>query len=262
MPYQFIQYETRRRVAQVTINRPDRLNALHPPASVEMREAFTRFRDDPDVLVAIVTGAGDRAFSAGDDLTYAAEHGKPGEPYPESDTTPFGGITSNFICWKPIIAAVNGYALGGGLELALSCDIIVAADHALLGLPEPRVGLVAGAGGPHRLPRNLPHKIAMGMLLTGKPITAQEAYTWGLVNQVTPLNELMAAAERWASEILEGAPLSAPASKQMATMGLDLPLEEAMRRRYSEYEKALASEDYTEGPRAFAEKRKPTWKGA
>ena len=261
MTYQFIRYEKRGRIAYVTINRPDRLNALHPPASAEMRDAFTDFRDDADALVAVLTGGGDRAFCVGNDLKYHAEHRRAEEPYPDAEATPFAGITSNFTCWKPIIAAVNGYALGGGLELALACDIIVAADHATLGLPEPRVGLVAGAGGVHRLPRHLPQKVAMGMLLTGNPITAQEAYRWGLVNEVASRKELMSVTELWVSEMLKGAPLSVRASKQMATEGLDSPLDEAMSRSYSEYEKAMASKDYVEGPRAFMEKRKPVWRG-
>ncbi len=261
MPYQFIRYEKQDRIAYVTINRPERLNALHPPANAEMRDAFADFRDDTDVWVAIVTGTGDRAFSTGNDLKYHALHARTGEPFPQWDVHPFGGITSSFTCWKPIIAAVNGYALGGGLELALACDIIVAADHARLGLPEPRVGVVASAGGAHRLPRHQPHKIAMGMLLTGNQITAQEAHHWGLVNEVVALNELMPAAERWAWEVLGCAPLSTRAAKQMATLGLELPLNDAMDRSYTEYENALASQDFVNGPKAFAVKRTPEWEG-
>ena len=259
MSYEFILYEKTGRIARITINRPDRLNALHPPANAELLDAFSDFRDDPDVWVAIITGAGERAFSAGNDLKYTAEHGRARVRHSSAS---FGGITSNFECWKPIIAAVNGYALGGGLELALACDIIIAADHAEVGLPEPRVGLVAGAGGTHRLPRHVPLKIAMGMLLSARRIPIQEAYRIGLVNEVVPLAELMPTAERWANEILEGAPLSARASKQMATAGLGWPLEIALSRNYSEHQSAAASDDFIEGPKAFAEKRKPNWTGA
>ena len=259
MGYEFIVYEKRGRIAYLTINRPDRLNALHPPANSEIRDAMTDFRDDPDAWVAIITGAGERAFSAGNDLKYTAERGRHRRPV---DSAPFGGITSDFECWKPIIAAVNGFALGGGLELALACDIIVAAEHAEVGLPEVRVGLVAGAGGVHRLPRHVPLKVAMGMMLTGRRIPAQEAYRIGLVNEVVPQSKLMETAEGWASDILKGAPLSVRASKQMALSGLPWPLEIAMGRTYSEHERAKASDDFVEGPRAFAEKRKPNWTGA
>ena len=259
MGYEFIVYEKRGRIAYLTINRPDRLNALHPPANSEIRDAMTDFRDDPDAWVAIITGAGERAFSAGNDLKYTAERGRHRRPV---GSAPFGGITSDFECWKPIIAAVNGFALGGGLELALACDIIVAAEHAEVGLPEVRVGLVAGAGGVHRLPRHVPLKVAMGMMLTGRRIPAQEAYRIGLVNEVVPQSKLMETAEGWASDILKGAPLSVRASKQMAMSGLPWPFEIAMGRTYSEHERAKASDDFVEGPRAFAEKRKPNWTGA
>ena len=260
MAYEFIRYEKKGRIAYLTISRPERLNALHPPANLEIHEAMSDFRDDPEVWVAIITGTGERAFSAGNDLKYTAEQGRHRDR--PVGRAPFGGITSDFECWKPIIAAVNGFALGGGLELALACDIIVAADHAEVGLPEVRVGLVAGAGGVHRLPRHVPLKIAMGMMLTGKRISAHEAYRIGLVNEVVPLSELMTTAERWAGEILEVAPLSARASKQMAMSGLPWPFEVAFNRTYSEHEKAKASDDFVEGPRAFAEKRKPNWTGA
>ena len=260
MPYEFLTYEKRGRIAYVTINRPERLNALHPPANAEMLRAFSDFRDDPDAWVAILTGAGERAFSAGNDLRYTAEHA--GEQRRAGDNAPFGGITSNFTCPKPIIAAVNGYALGGGLEIALACDIIIAADHAELGLPEPRVGLVAGAGGVHRLPRHIPLKIAMGMMLTATRISMQEAYRLGLVNEVVPLADLMPTAERWANQILEVAPLSARATKQMAMSGLDSPLDIAISRIYGEHRKSQVSADHIEGPKAFAEKRKPNWTGA
>ena len=268
MAYEFLSYEKRGRIAYVTINRPERLNALHPPASSELLAAFTEFRDDPEAWVAILTGTGDRAFSAGNDLRYTAERDRERDQErarPASAAgraVPFGGITSGFECWKPMIAAVNGYALGGGLELAMSCDVIVAADHAELGLPEPRVGLYAAAGGVHRLPRHIPLKLAMGMMLTGRRIKAQEALQIGLVNEVVPLSELMPTAERWAAEMLECAPLSLRVSKQMALQGLDSPFEVAHSRSYSEQQRQAASADRIEGPRAFAEKRTPNWTGS
>jgi enoyl-CoA hydratase/carnithine racemase len=263
MAYEFLSYEKRGRIAYITIKRPERMNALHPPANAEMLAAFTEFRDDPEAWIAILTGTGERAFSAGNDLRYTAEQDQDRDrPASAAGRAPFGGITSGFECWKPMIAAVNGFALGGGLELAMSCDVIVAADHAEVGLPEPRVGLYAGAGGVHRLPRHIPHKLAMGMMLTGRRIKAQEALKMGLVNEVVPLAELMPTADRWAAEMLECAPLSLRASKQMALQGLDWPLEIAHSRTYSEAQRQVASADRIEGPRAFAEKRTPIWKGA
>ena len=259
MPYEFVVYEKKGRTAYITINRPERLNAVHPPTNAELRRAFVDFRDDPDLWVAILTGTGDHAFSAGNDLKYAAERGR--HVYPSEGEPSFGGITEKFVCWKPIIAAVNGYALGGGLEMALACDIIIAADHAEFGLPEGKVGLVPNTGA-HRLPRQIPLKLAMGMMLTGRRISAKEAYRIGLVNEVVPAAELMSTAEAWANEILEVAPLSARAIKQMALSGLGSPLDVALKGRYSEFDRMLTSDDVEEGPKAFAEKRKPRWTGA
>jgi len=257
MAYQFATYETKGRVGIVTINRPERMNALHPPANLELHEIWSEFERDPDLWVGILTGAGDKAFSAGNDLRYTAEHGRDMIRFAESG---FGGLANRTTCWKPIIAAVNGYALGGGFEMALACDLIIAADHARLGLPEPRVGLMAGAGGVHRLPRMIPQKIAMGYILTGRHMTAPEAHRLGVVNEVVPLADLMPTAMRWAAEILECAPLSIRASKQAALMGLGHPVDLAMRMGYTEVDTMRRSEDTIEGPRAFAEKRKPNWK--
>jgi enoyl-CoA hydratase/carnithine racemase len=256
MAHEFATYEKKDRIGIVTINRPERMNALHPPANFELHEIWNEFERDPDVWVGILTGAGDKAFSAGNDLRFTAEHGR---DMVRSAETGFGGLTNRTTCWKPILAAVNGYALGGGFEMALACDIILAADHARLGLPEPKVGLMAGAGGVHRLPRMIPQKIAMGLILTGRHMTAQEACRLGVVNEVVPLAELMPTALRWASEILECAPLSIRASKQAALMGLGHPLDIALRMTYTEAERMRRSEDTVEGPRAFAEKRPPRW---
>src|SRR5437867_5050505 len=255
MQLEFVRYEKRGRVATVTINRPEVMNALHPPANEELSRVWDDVAADPAVWVAILTGAGERAFSAGNDLKWTALHGVPRMP-----KGGFGGLVARDDLWKPLIAAVNGVALGGGFEMALACDIIIAADHARLGLPEPRVGLMAGAGGVHRLPRMIPHKIAMGYILTGRHMTAQEAHRLGVVNEVVPLAELMPTAMKWANEILECAPLSIRASKQAALMGLGHPLDIALKLNYTEAERMRRSEDTVEGPRAFAEKRKPSWK--
>ena len=186
MSYEFITYEKTDRLVVITINRPEVRNALHPPANRELSAAFDEFAADPDAWVAILTGAGDKAFSAGNDLKYCAQHGMGDMAMGNGG---FGGITARFDLFKPVIAAVNGLALGGGFEIALACDIIVAAENATFGLPEPRVGLAALAGGMQRLPAAIPPKMAMGMMLTGKPITAAQAKAIGLVNEVVPAAE-------------------------------------------------------------------------
>jgi len=262
MSYQYARYEKRGHIAYVTITRPEVMNALHAEANAELSEIWDGFADDPDAWVAILTGEGDRAFSAGNDLKATARRdvqpsAGPGRPIKGG----FGGITNRFDLFKPLIAAVNGWAMGGGCELALACDIVIAADHARFGLPEPRVGLIAGAGGVHRLPRKIPMAIAMGMILTGQPIDAQTALRYGLVNEVVPLAQLLPTAERWANAILECAPLAVRASKEAAMVGLDLPLETALRRSYDNVSAHMASADRIEGPRAFSEKRPPAWTG-
>jgi enoyl-CoA hydratase/carnithine racemase len=261
MSYRFATYEKQGRIAYITLNRPEVMNALHLEAHLELAEIWEDFRDDPDVWVAILTGAGERAFSAGNDLKATARRTTDGNDVQGDARPPFGRITREFDCPKPMIAAVNGVALGGGLELALACDIIVAADHARFGLPEPRVGLFAGAGGIHRLARQLPFKVAMGLLLTGRMFGAEEAHRIGLVNEVVPLAELMATAERWAAEILECSPLSVQLTKESALDGLQHSVDEALARDRGRVARLLASADFVEGPKAFSEKRKPQWTG-
>ena len=262
MAYEFVYVEKREHLTVVTINRPEVMNALHPPACRELDEAFIDFSEDPDAWVAIITGAGEKAFSAGNDLKWQASHG--GDAVRkglDSLKGGFGGITRRFDCFKPIVGAINGLALGGGFEIVLACDIVVVADNASFGLPEPRVGLIAGAGGVHRLPRYAPSCLAMGLILTGRHISAQEAYRMGLVNEIVPQEKLMATAERWVDEILACSPLAVRAAKEAALEGLGLPLKEAIRKSYHGVAAMLQSEDYVEGPKAFAEKRKPQWKG-
>ncbi len=254
---EFCRVEREGRVLVVTMNRPEVMNALHPPANFELEKVFDEFVADPELWVAIVTGAGDRAFSAGNDLKFQAAAGA----RLEIARTGFAGLTSRFDNPKPVIAAVNGVAMGGGFEIALACDLIVAAETATFALPEPRVGLAALAGGIHRLPRQIGQKHAMGMLLTGRRVSAREGFALGFVNEVVPAGELMTAARRWADAILECAPLSVRASKQAALAGLDRPLEEAMSARYEGLAGMVRSEDFLEGPRAFAAKRPPKWKG-
>lgn len=241
----------------VTINRPERMNALHPPANFELAAIFDDFAADPELWVAIVTGAGERAFSAGNDLRYQAEGHKIEVP-----SSGFAGLTARDGLDKPVIAAVNGVAMGGGFEIALACDLIVASENAVFALPEPRVGLAALAGGLHRLPRQIPLKQAMGMILTGRRVPAREGKELGFVNEVVPAGELMAEAKRWAALIMECSPMSIRASKESVYRGLDeANLASAMTARYPAVAALFRSEDLIEGPRAFAEKRKPQWKG-
>ena len=256
MDLKFVKYEKNGHLARITLNRPEVLNSIHPPTSDEMVDVWDDFAGDKNCWVAIITGAGDKAFSAGNDLNYTAAN--PGvRMMPKKGG--FAGITSRFDINKPIIAAVNGFALGGGFEIALSCDIIIAADHARFGLPEPRVGLMALAGGVQRLPRSIPLKIAMGMMLTGKHITAQQAAQYGIANEVVPLKDLIPTAERWANEIMECSPISVQASKEVALGTLGISLEESMNRGHPAVSRLMKSKDAIEGPLAFSQKRKPNW---
>ena len=262
MGYEFIEVSTSDHVTTVTINRPQVMNALHPQAAREMDEAFDVFEADDEQWVAILTGAGDRAFCAGNDLKFQAEHGPDRvRELRRGIDGGFGGLTRRAGCYKPIIAAVNGFALGGGFELVLACDIIVASENASFGLPEPRVGLMAAAGGVHRLPRYLPYHAAMAVILAGKRLSAAEAHAFGIAIEVVPGDALMDAARRWAGEILKGAPLSVRASKEAAIVGADLPLERALDSVFPVAREMYDSEDLVEGPVAFAQKRPPRWKG-
>ncbi|MBX3502228.1 MAG: enoyl-CoA hydratase/isomerase family protein [Alphaproteobacteria bacterium] len=251
------------RLLVVTINRPEVYNACHPMANQELGDIFDEFAADPELWVAIITGAGDKAFSAGNDLKYHAELQKTTGKRPHSPPKGFGGLANRFDLDKPVIAAVNGVAMGGGFEIALACDIIIASDNARFALPEPRVGLAAGAGGMQRLSRQIPLKKAMGMMLTGRHVSAQEGYELGFVTKVVPQAELMKEARAWAQQILECSPMSIRATKQVVMRSLDVPATEmAMRNQsYPAFVAMARSEDTVEGPRAFAEKRKPNWKG-
>ena len=258
MAFEFVDVKRSGRITIVTLNRPGVMNALHKPAHFELHEVFNSFAADPDQWVAIVTGAGDRAFCAGNDLKWQAAGGERGW-----NTSGFGGLTLRFDCDKPIIAAVNGVAMGGGFEIALACDLIVASENATFALPEPRVGLAALAGGVHRLPRQIGLKRAMGMILTARHVSAREGHELGFVNEVVPQGEALAAAERWAETICKNSPMSIRASKQTIQKGLAVSLEQAIaeQREYPAVKAMVASQDYIEGPKAFSEKRPPKWMG-
>ncbi|MCZ6523970.1 MAG: enoyl-CoA hydratase-related protein [Alphaproteobacteria bacterium] len=257
-----VRLERRGQVAEITLDRP-KANAIDALTSRALGEAFLAFRDDDELRVAIITGGGERIFSAGWDLRAAAEHG-------EDESTDYGrggfaGLTELFDLNKPVIAAVNGVAVGGGFELALACDLIVAAEHAEFFFPETRIGVLADAGGVQRLPRRLPYFIAMEMLLTGRRMGAAEAAGYGLVNAVVPGAEVMAKARELAATIAAGAPLAVQAIKEVVRGIEAASVEDAFAavasRSFPVYARMLTSEDHEEGPRAFAEKREPNFKG-
>jgi acetyl-CoA C-acetyltransferase len=255
--HQYCKVEAKDRVMIVTINRPDSRNALHPPANHELGEVFDTFEKSADYWVAIVTGAGDKAFCAGADLKHA-ESMKGGSFVPPSG---FGGLTSRYERKKPVIAAVNGFASGGGFELALACDIIIASETAKFGLTEPRVGLAALGGGIQRLIREIGPKQANGMLLTARQVSAEEGLRLGFVNELVPQAELMAAALRWAGDILQCSPNSISATKAVANALDGQSVQAAMENMLNlpAVKGLFSSPDAKEGPRAFAERRAPRW---
>lgn len=257
MNYQYISVEREGKLTLVTLQRPEAHNALNARAHEELQHAFDRFSEDDQQWVAILTGSGKKAFCAGHDLKQQARGG--------GLTTPsmgFGGLTARFNLNKPVIAAVNGVAMGGGFELALACDLIIAAPNAIFALPEPKVGLAALAGGLQRLPRLIGLKHSMGMLLTGRRVSATEGRELGFVNEVAE-DDVLTAARRWAEDILASSPLSVRATKQAVLRGLDTPIEQALAEEwnYPAVRQMLDSDDAIEGPRAFAEKRPPEWSG-
>ncbi len=258
------QFTIHNHIAWITLDRPEAMNALNPELRWQLSEHLNQIESDDDIWLGIITGAGDRAFCAGMDLKASAALAASSREYRQaalkyqSATT---HITERFDFPKPLIAMVNGYALGGGLEVALACDIVIASEQASFGLPEPRRGLIAGSGGVHRLPRQIGLKPAMGYLLTGRHFSAQRAYELGLINEVVPHSELLTTVEGYAEDILKCAPLAVRATKASALKGLNLTLPEAYIRVDPAEEKRRNSLDAQEGPRAFAEKRPPNWQG-
>ncbi|NGY04323.1 enoyl-CoA hydratase [Solimonas terrae] len=263
LPRRYCTVEREGPLTIVTMNRPEAMNALHPAANAELTEIFDDFAADPSQWVAIITGAGERAFCTGNDLKFTATAMARGESF-APPLKGFAGLTGRFNLDKPVIAAVNGTAMGGGFEIALACDIIVAVDSAVFALPEPKVGLAALEGGLLRLTQQIPLKQAMGMILTGRRVGAEEGLKLGFVNEVTDAANLMKEARRWASEMLACSPMSIRASKAIVREGADEATQaDAYRRqlRYDAVRDMFRSPDFREGPLAFAQKRAPRWKG-
>lgn len=253
-------YEQSDKIVTITLNRPEAMNAVDQETQAGLVSAWIRFRDDDSAWVAILTGAGEKAFSAGADLkklipalsgaAVTRRHHDPG----------FGGITRGLEIWKPLIAAINGHCLGGGLELALACDVRIAAEHATFGLPEVRWAIIPGAGGTQRLPRAVSLAKAMEMILTGETIDADEAYRIGLVNRVVPPAGLMPAALKFAETLCRRGPLAVRAAKEAVIRGLAMPLADGLRLEAFLSGALRGTEDAVEGPKAFAEKRAPQFK--
>ncbi len=262
MAYSYIIYEKRNHVAYVTLNRPERMNALGRQLSWELSDALTDFETDPDTWIGIITGAGDRAFCAGADLKdRAASFDSPAPEQTEQRSSRPGGNISlmSGAITKPIIAAVNGVAYGAGCGMASTCDMIVAAEHARFGLPEVKRSLVPLMAG-SRFIRSMPRKIAAEIMLTGGTISAQEAERWGFVNRVVPADQLMATAQQLVDQVLECAPLAVRATKKyVLDIGVELPISVVSNLNVNT--EVNGTEDQKEGPRAFVDKRKPAWKG-
>jgi len=247
-------------VATVVIDRPEAMNAIDPETESALVACWARIAASDEIRAAVVTGAGEKAFSTGADLKKTADAG---EAYAAralrgtGDRNFLSGIESD----KPYVCAINGYALGGGLELALVCDIRIAAPHARLGLPEVKVGTIPGAGGTQRLPRMLGGSDAMMMLLTGEPIDAVEALRLGLITRIVPADDLLAQAQGIARKIADNAPLSVRAIKRLVRSGSAMPLSEALQLERMLWGLLRHTEDRAEGRRAFAEKRRPNFVG-
>jgi crotonobetainyl-CoA hydratase len=260
LSYQYITVDRANHITRITLNRPEVMNALHAPMHDELESAFNDFAVDERQYLCVIDGAGDKAFCAGSDLKSIAAQGRHAS-YPEHG---YAGLIERFDLSKPVIAAVDGFALGGGFEIALACDLIIATERSSFGLPEPLVGAVALGGGLHRLARQIGLKQAMGLVLSAERVSAKEGQRMGFVTQVVGNGGLDAEVSRWCDKILAGAPLAIQASKEAMLKGLDeADLKAAMtaQETYPRFYQWRRSEDAKEGPKAFAEKRKPKWSG-
>lgn len=252
-----VDYKEEGKTITITINRPEALNAINNEVLGELQEIYSSFKDNDNLWVAIITGAGEKAFSAGWDITTFRPVT---QKTLETESDEIESIRPDTI-WKPFIAAINGYALGGGLELAMECDIRVAANNAQLGQPEINIGYMPGGGGTARLPRFIPRAVAADMLLTGNRITAQEALNYGLVSRVVPLDQLLLTAQEIADTICTRGPLGVRASKQSLIQGYDMVLEEALKHERKLSNQLMATQDFMEGAKAFSERRPPRYEG-
>ena len=261
MAYEAIIYDKHDGIGYLTLNRPEVLNALNTKLREELAEALDDARHDPEVAVVILTGAGERAFSAGMDLKeFSQRQGEP-QPLTESRRYRFDRVNPVFTFDKPIIAAVNGLAFGGGTEMALLCDIIVASEKASFALAEVKRGIIPGNGGTQRLPRMIGKNRALEMIMTGAPVDAHEAHRMGIANHVVPAGELISKAEEIARLIQANAPVAVRLAKEAVRRGLDATLEEGLRIEADMSSFLQTTEDAKEGPKAFVEKRAPQWKG-
>jgi len=250
-----VDYRKEGRIAIFTLNRPEAMNALNAQVRRELNEAMIDFRDNPDLWVGIIAGAGDKAFSAGADI----KEFRPGPLEPGE----VGGEPVNADeIWKPFIAAIHGYCLGGGLELALTCDLRIAAENARLGYPEVLRGLFPGSRATQRIRRFLPLTKTMELMFMGQQIDAQEAYRIGLINKVVPVDQLMPTAREWAERICEAGPLGVRAAKEATIRSYSMTTEEGVRLERELMNRVRNTEDFMEGARAFVEKRKPVYKGS
>ena len=260
MGYEHLSVSTVNHVMRVTLDRPEVLNAINVKMHEELQMAFDDFAGDDNKWICVVIGSGDRAFCAGSDLKAIARNEGP-TAYPKNG---YAGLIERYDLDKPVIAAVDGIAVGGGFEVALACDIILATRRSVFGLPEPLIGRMALGGGVHRLARQIGLKQAMGMILGSESVGAQKALDMGIVTDLIEDGEIETAINSWVTKILKCAPLSVRASKQAVLMGLDeASLEEALKKQtdYPAFVKMISSSDADEGPLAFAQKRAPDWKG-
>ena len=252
MNYKNIKTSINKQLLEIYINRPDKMNAINPETSMELKHIFEQFKSNDNLKVAILSGSGEKAFSAGNDLKHIRSDSDP--------KVPFGGITSDYICYKPIIAAINGFALGGGLELALSCDILIASNKSTFGFPEPKVGLFAGAGGAAKLAKLIPQKLALSLLLTGKLINSIEANNIGLISEIVPSKDILKRARKIANEILKCSPLAISATKQIIYNEYPTDHDPGnIEKVYSEVIKLRNSNHFNIGKKAFANKEDPIW---